>query len=457
MMKTQEAEANYIRTHPKSQAMAEKARTLFPDGVTHDSRAFSPFPPYIERTQGSHKWDVDGTDYVCYAMGHGASILGYAHPEVVEAVQQQAAKGSHYSGSHNMEIELAEQIKQLYPSVEKMRFVNSGTEANMMAVRLARTYTGRPKIVKLQANFHGWADAVYVGVDSPYDEPTSGMPAGIQDSVIVVPPNDTQALENALSTREVAAVLIEGGGAHMGTIPTTAEYARSARELCDKYGTVLVFDEVVTGFRWTPGGWQGDIGVSPDISTMAKILMGAMPGGAVAGKADLLDMIQHRDDPHWNRHQRMPHPGTFNANPISVAAGVACLKVIATGEPHRRANEVADKLRRGIHSIIQENGISGACYGTKSMFHVYLGDCESDPTEYSEKPPLSTATLLNHPEAGAAMGALRKNMVFNGVDCWVRLGICSMAHSDEDIQRTLDAFEKSLGSAIEDGVAPLRS
>ncbi|MFQ5933574.1 MAG: aspartate aminotransferase family protein [Dehalococcoidia bacterium] len=456
-MNTQEAEQAYVRSHPKSKALYEKAKTLFPDGVTHDSRTFNPFPPYIERTKGSHKWDVDGHEYICYAMGHGASILGYSHPAVAEAVREQAGKGSHYSGSHQGEIELAELIKQLFPSIEKLRFVNSGTEANMMAVRLARTYTGRPKLVKLGGNFHGWADALYVGVDAPFDQPTAGLPPGMQDNVIVVPPNDVPALEAALSTGEVAAVILEGGGAHMGTVPTSAEYARAARDLCTKYGSILIFDEVVTGFRWTPGGWQEDIGVQPDLSTMAKILMGAHPGGGVGGKAELLDLIQHRDDPHWNRYQRMPHPGTFNANPISVAAGIACLKIIATGEPHRRANEVADKLRRGIHSIIQEHGVSGACYGVKSMFHIYLGDCDKDPTEYSSLPPVDQSKLLGHGGSAAATGGLRKNMLFNGVDCWVRLGICSMAHTDEDIEKTLEAFEKSLNTVTEDGNAPLRS
>ncbi len=455
-MKTEAAEQEFIQNNPKSKALYEKARARFPDGVTHDGRFFTPFPIYISRTKGSRKWDVDGHEYICYIMGHGASILGHSHPEVVEAVQEQVARGTHYSGSHEMEIELADLILQLYPAAEKLRFVNSGSEANMMALRLARTYTGRPKVAKLEGNFHGWADALYVGMDPPFDQPTAGLPPGIQDSVITLPTNDVQALEAALSTDDVAALILEGAGAHMGSVPTSAEYARAARELCTKHGTVLIFDEVVTGFRWAPGGWQEAIGVQPDMSTMAKILMGALPGGCVAGKAELLDMIQHRDDPQWNRDHRMPHPGTFNANPLSVAAGIACLKIVATGEPHRRANEVAERLRRGMHSIIQERGVSGACYGDKSMFHVYLGKCDRDPTEYGPLPPAEASTLLHGGISAKAMSGIRKNMLFNGVDCWVRVGICSMAHTDEDISKTLEVFSKALDSVIEDGAAPLR-
>jgi glutamate-1-semialdehyde 2,1-aminomutase len=455
-MNTQETQRQYVQSHPTSRALFDKAKHLFPDGVTHDSRWFLPFPVYVNRTKGSHKWDVEGHEYICYAMGHGASILGYAHPDVVEAVQEQIDKGTHYSGSHEMEIELAELIAQLYPSVEKIRFVSSGTEAGMMAARLSRSYTGRPKIVKLQGNFHGWSDALYIGMDPPFDEPTPGLAPGMHDNVITLPTNDVSALEAALSNRDVAAVIIEGGGAHMGMVPTSPEYARSARELCDKHGTVLVFDEVVSGLRWAPGGWQEVVGVKPDLSTMAKIVMGALPGGAVGGKKEILDMIEHQDDSEWNRFKRMPHQGTFNANPLSVAAGVACLKIIATGEPHRRANEVGEKLRRGIHSIIQERGVSGACYGQKSVFHVYLGECDRDPTNYDPVPPANAVNILSGGRREAA-AAVRKNLLFNGVDCWVRVGICSMAHTDEDIEKTLEAFAKSLDTAIEDGVAPLRT
>ena len=455
-MKTEAAEQRYIESHPKAKALFEKASNLFPDGVTHDSRMFYPFPIYVSRAKGSHKWDVDGHEYICYVMGHGASILGHSHPAVVEAVAEQVAKGTHASGSHEMEVQLADLILQMYPSAEKLRFVNSGSEANMMAVRLSRIYTGRPKLVKLEGNFHGWADALYVGMDPPFDQPTAGLPPGVHDSVITLPTNDIPALEAALSTRQVAALIIEGAGAHMGTVPTSAEYARAARELCTKYGTVLIIDEVVTGFRWAPGGWQETIGVQPDLSTMAKILMGALPGGCVAGKAELLDQIQHRADPQWNRHHRMPHAGTFNANPLSVAAGVACLKIIATGEPQRRANEVGEKLRRGIHSIIQEHGISGACYGEKSVFHIYLGECDRDPTEYSPQPPSSSSKILGGHGSSEAASGLRKNLLFNGVDCWVRVGICSMAHTNGDVDTTLEIFDKSLDAIVEDGVAPLR-
>ena len=455
-MKTSLAQEQFVQAHPKSQALAQRARDLFPDGVTHDGRMFAPFPMYIDRLQGAKKWCVDGHEYVCYVTGHGASILGHSHPEVVEAVQRQVALGSHASGSSAQEIELAELILKLFPSAEKLRFTNSGTEANMMAVRLARAATGRPKLVKLQGNFHGWADALFAGIDPPFEMPSAGLPPGVHESVITLPTNDVQALENALSNRDVAAFIIEGAGAHMGTIPTSAEYARAARELCTKYGTIFIIDEVVSGFRWAPGGWQETIGVEPDISTMAKVLMGAMPGGCVAGKEEILNVIQHTGDAERDRAKRMPHPGTFNANPVSVAAGIACLKIIATGEPHRIANAAAETLRQQMHAALQERGISGFAYGDASMFHVYLGDTDSDPTEYSKLPAAAAETLFKGGN-GAATGNLRKQMLYNGVDCWLRIGICSMAHDDEAIEKTMDAFNKGLDAILEDGVAPLRS
>ncbi len=448
----------YTARHPKSKALYEKAKRLFPGGVTHDLRYFKPFPIYVTHTKGAHKWDVDGHKYICYYNGHGASILGYSNPVISEAVKEQIDKGTHYSACHELEIELAERIQKLFPMAEKLRFTGSGTEANMMAIRLSRAATGRQKIIKFQAHFHGWWDHLAMGISSPFDQPaTAGLLPDDVKYTIVLPVNDEKALGKALSKRDVAAAIFEGAGCHVGQVPVDPKFAQVARDLCTKYGTVLIFDEVITGFRWSPGGWQATIGVKPDLTTLAKILMGALPGGVVAGKAEILDMIQHRDDdPNWNRFNRVSHPGTFNANPLSTAAGIAAMKLIETGEPQRKADAMALKLRTGMHGIIQERGIEGAAYGDASVFHVYIGPCDRPTTEYSPLPPTSADNILEDGMSQAVRAGIARNFLFNGIHS-LHLGFTSISHSDEDVGRTLEVFGESLDAMIADGTIKPRA
>ena len=353
-----------------SRRLFEKARTLFPDGVTHDSRRLEPFPVYVTHALGSRKWDVDGHELIDYWNGHGSIMIGHSHPDVVEAVREQAAKGTHFGACHELEIAWGEWVKRLVPSAEKVRFTGSGTEATLMALRLARIHTNRPKVLKFVGHFHGWHDFVMPGAYPPYETAAvPGIAADVAEQTVVIPPNDLNLLEHTLAgDLQIGAVIIEPTGGHWGEVPVRGEFLHELRRLTDKNGQLLIFDEVITGFRVHPGGAQAHYNVRPDITTLAKILAGGLPGGAVAGRADVLAHIEVRPG-----KPKMRHPGTYNANPLSAAAGVATLARIATGEPNRKANETARLLKRRLNQLFAERFRDWIAYGDFSLLHIKAG------------------------------------------------------------------------------------
>ena len=247
----------------------ERAKEVFPSGVTHETRFFQPFPIYIARADGSRKWDVDGNEYVDYIGGHGALLLGHGHPAVTAAATEQLRRGTQYGASHELEVRWAELVTEIVPSAEQVRFHSSGTEATMMAMRLARAFTGKDVIVKMHGHFHGWHDYAALQMAPPYDEPVSvGIPQAVQESVVGVPAGDIAALRAVLDARDdVAGVILLCNG-------LSTEYLQQVRDLTRERGVILIFDEVVTGFRWAPGGCQEYHGVVPDLTTLAKILAG---------------------------------------------------------------------------------------------------------------------------------------------------------------------------------------
>ncbi|MDP6605138.1 MAG: aminotransferase class III-fold pyridoxal phosphate-dependent enzyme, partial [Dehalococcoidia bacterium] len=265
--------------HALSGRLAARASETFPSGVTHDARAFAPWPVYVDRAQGPRKWDVDGNEYVDYIGGHGALLLGHNRPEVVEAIQAALARGTHFGSSHDIEVEWGQQVLNMVPCGERVRFTSSGTEATMMALRLARAYTGRERVIKLEEHFHGWHDIVVGRLRDDQAQPYSpGVPEGFYDSLTIVPAGDVEALRAALAPRDVAAVILEPTGAHFGTHPLAPSYLHTARAATEETGTIFVMDEVITGFRMAPGGAQERYGVNADLSTHAKIVAGGLPG-----------------------------------------------------------------------------------------------------------------------------------------------------------------------------------
>ena len=442
----------YEELHPASKRLHQRASSVFPDGVTHDIRYFTPFPLYVERADGAYKWDADGNKIIDFINGHGALLLGHNYPAVKEAVAKQIERGTHYGASHELEIQWAERVIALIPSAESVRFTSSGTEATMMALRLARAYTGRRTLLRFRQHFHGWNDNMVGAPDREGVHPHAlGVPDETLSSVVVIPQNDPDALRQALSEEDVAAVILEPTGAHFGAIPLDVAMLPVLREETTKAGAVLIFDEVVTGFRASPGGVQATSGITPDLTTLAKILAGGLPGGAVAGKQEILAFIESGDG-RRDFQDRVPHPGTYNANPLSAAAGNATLEVVATGDPHRHAEKLCRDLVGGFNSVLSDQGVSGCAYGLASMFHMVIG-AECPPPiggfgwdwrgEPGDRIPRNSEDIF---------WALRRSMLNEGIDLMGAGGMVSYAHSEADIEHTVGAFQRTIVAMKDEGL-----
>jgi glutamate-1-semialdehyde 2,1-aminomutase len=428
----------YRAKHPTSARLAERARRAIPGGITHDIRHLVPFAVYIDGANGSRKWDVDGHEYIDFWMGHGALFLGHCYPTVVEAVQTQMARGTHLGASHELEVRWAELVNRLVPSAELTRFTMSGTEATHLGMRVARAYTGRSKVVKLAGHFHGWHDGAVAGVNPPYEVPLSaGVPDVTVEQTLICPPNDVKAVEIALQRGDVAAVILEPAGGQAGSTPTLPGYLQELRAVTARHGIVLIFDEVITGFRYAPGGAQEYFGVTPDLTTLAKILAGGLPGGALSGKREIMSMMTFRGEPDWDRGQRVAHAGTFNANPLSAAAGIATLELCADASLQARANKAADELRQRLADVMKRVGVPGTCYGEASIYHV----------SFEGKPGLAG---FDRPRRGPLYHLLRCALLNEGVDCSQNHGWVSAVHSDEDIEQAVRAYERAFKAMAAD-------
>lgn len=426
----------YIRKNPKSAELYARFRNVFPTGVSHDMRATDPFPLCIARGQGARKWDVDGNEYVDFGLGSASLLLGHAHPAVVEALIQAAPQGSHYGQSIEAELEWGERVCNLIPCADKVRFVGSGAEATMLAMRIARGYTGKDKIVRWESHYHGWHDYVMPGTLPPFDKPASiGIPQGALDSVIVLPP-DLEALERTLaSDNDVAGVITEGSGASYGSVPLPSGFLQGVRSLTQQYGVVMILDEVITGFRWSPGGLQKKLGLMPDLCTMAKILTGGLPGGAVAGRDEFMQVMAQTDDLERNRFRRVSHGGTFNANPYSAATGNAALNIVATGEMQETADRMAERLRQGLREIVTRHEVPACVYGDASTFHVYFGARSIEGFDAN--------TLKNIP--APIRNGFRQALQVRGADLMSRCsGVLSGVHTEADIDASLEAFDGAI-------------
>ena len=437
---------DYIAKHPGSAKRYIEASKIFPGGVTHDTRYAQPFPLYMTHGEGSRKWDVDGTEYMDYVSGHGALLLGHSHPAIAEAVSKQILRGTHLGASTDDEIRWANAIKALMPSIEKLRFHSSGTEATLMAMRLARAYTGKTKVIKLQDHFHGWHDYAMAGSDRS----APGIPEASWGTMIVVPAGDLDAVEDVIKhDPDVAAIILEPTGAHFGQLPFDApNYLKALRELTAQTGVILIFDEVVTGFRAAPGGVQERYGVRPDLTTMAKIVAGGLPGGAVGGKSDIIDMIAHRNEADWDNNHRVYHPGTFNGNPLSAAAGATALEMIYSQPINQQADAMAARLKIGINEALGSLEIPGHAHGVASMIHVILADCDCDREICTMSHDKITET-----NGSAAVTAMKRGLQNRGVDIMSReTFLVSGMHSEQDIDKTLEAFKDTMAAVRADGL-----
>src|ERR1700730_5089517 len=432
----------------RSAELYARSRNAIAGGITHDSRNFAPFPIYVERADGSRKWDVDGNELIDHWMGHGSLLLGHNHPQVTAAVAEQVYKGTHYGACHELEVAWAEQIGVMIPSAEWVRYTMSGTEATMLAMRDARAYTGRELVVRFAGHFHGWHDYAMAGYQPPFDTPTStGVPKAVSETMLVAYPNNIESVAHLLDAHpdQVAAVIVKPGGGSNGIIPTNVEFLRALRALTLERGVLLIFDEVITGFRYSPGGAQQVYGVTPDVTTLAKIVAGGLPGGAVVGRRDILQVQTFKGELHKDRFERVLQQGTFNANPLSAAAGLTALQIVGEGWATEQCDRLGEQLRTGLRDCLEQRGVAGAVVGESSVFQILLGEGMEEAVETTDVQRLMAGR--------GAVNTLRKAMLLNGVDLMRSGGFTSIVHQDREIAHTIDAFDTSLQTLQSEGLA----
>ena len=429
-----------------SLAMHERARQVIPGGITHDGRYLKPFPPYISHADGAYKWDVDGNRLIDFVMGHGSLLFGHNDPDILAAMQTQLLRGTHYGAGHEGEVRWAEEVSRLVPSAEQVKFTGSGTESTLLALRVARSFTNRQTIVKLEGHFHGWHDYLLKGERPPFESPTSpGIPREVMATVAVVPSDDLGMLEERLAQGDVAALILEPSGGSWAMIPLPDGYLQAARELATKYGAVLIFDEVITGFRWAPGGAQQRFGVIPDMTTMAKIVAGGMPGGALAGKREIMEMLAFKDEPGWNTTRKVRHQGTYNASPVIAAAGTTCLQKAADPGVQAHCDDLAARLRAGFNAALVERGVPGFAWGESSVFHLMIGETAPNQTGGDMRAPKGIpAETLKTGLQGPLNGIMHRGMMLEGVELFNAGGMTAFAHTPDDVDETVAAFGRVL-------------
>ncbi len=398
----------------------------------------------LARGEGSHVYDADGKRYVDYHMGFGPVILGHGDSHVAEAVARAAADGITFAFTQEREVVAAEKVKEAVPWVERLRFTNTGTEATMHAARLARGFTGRDILLKFEGQYHGAHDYVMYsapGMDtemmgSPYRPipipMSSGMPGAINELILTLPYNDLEAVQRVFRNdgHRIAAILVEPMmGNSMGIMPVDG-FLEGLRAVCDEYGTVLIFDEVKTGFRIATGGAAEAFGVVPDLATFAKALGNGVPVAAIAGQGEVLE--------GWAKGGIM-QAGTYSGNAISTAAATATVEQLLTGEPMGRIKKIGSALMDGVRGIMAEAGVAGAVMGHPSMFGIYFGD----------EPPTDLRGTASHNEElyeTTMMGMIRRGVLPSpdAHEPW----FLSAAHDEDDVAQTLEAFGDSLDEAL---------
>ena len=419
-------------TFEKSRQMYEKAKILIPGGVSSPVRAIKPYPFYTASADGSKIRDIDGNEYIDYCMAYGPLILGHNHPLIKETIKSQLDKGWLYGTPIELEVTLAEKIIGYYPSIDMLRFVSTGTEATMSALRLARGFTGRNKFVKIEGGFHGAHDAVLVKAGSgatTMGEPDSlGIPADFTKYTLQAPYNDIEAMAGLVEKNkdDMAAVIIEPMLGNVGPVLPMTGYLEELRKLTLENDVLLIFDEVITGFRLAMGGAQEYFGVIPDITTMGKIIGGGLPIGVFGGRREIMEMIS----PSGAIYQA----GTFSGSPCSMAAGIAMLDYLKQENIHEKLNSTGNYLRDSLSKIVEDLGLDYNVCGIASMFKIFFGE---EPHNYQE--------VLKCDKEGYL--AFFHRMLESGIflpPSQFETNFISAAHSEEDIENTLEVYAENL-------------
>ena len=417
-----------------NQKLFQRSQECIPGGVNSPVRAFKSVggtPVFFERGKGAYVWDVDNKSYIDYVGSWGPLILGHAHPEVIKAVQNKIKDGLTFGAPTEAELEIAELLCKLVPSIEQVRLVSSGTEATMTAIRLARGYTGRNRIIKFEGCYHGHDDALLVKAGSgalTLGCPSSaGVPAEVTNSTTVLNYNDLEELEQIFSKagREVAAVIVEPVAGNMNFVTPNPKFLPALRELCTKYGSVLIFDEVMTGFRVGLGCAQGVYNIKPDLTTLGKVIGGGMPMAAFGGKREIMQCLA----PVGSVYQA----GTLSGNPIAVSAGLATLQMVQTPGFYEKLTSSTQQLINGLTDIAKKNGVPFCAQSLGGMFGLYFrGDI---PSSYAEVMECDVESFNRFFHAMLEEGIYFAPSSFEA-------GFVSSAHSDMVIRKTLQAAER---------------
>jgi len=422
-----------------NQSLFEKSQKLIPGGVNSPVRAFRSVggtPVFFKKGLGSKLWDVDGKEYIDYINSWGPMIVGHAHPEVVAAVQNAAANSLSFGAPTGLELEMAALINKLVPSMEQVRLNSSGTEATMSAIRVARGFTGRDTIVKFEGCYHGHSDGLLVKAGSgllTFGEPDSGgVPASVAAHTLTLEYNNSQQLQELFDKRgdEIACVIIEPVVGNMNLIVPKLEFLQTLRALCTKHGAILIFDEVMTGFRVHLGGAQALYNITPDMTTLGKVIGGGLPVGAFGGRKDIMSVLA----PLGKVYQA----GTLSGNPVAVSAGLATLKLIQAPDFHAKLSAQTEKLMDGLKQAAKQVGITFNAQNVGGMFGLYFS--ENCPTSYAEIMQDNNKAHFNR-----FFHSMLESGIYLGPSAF-EAGFVSAAHSDADIAFTIEAAKKAFAT-----------
>ncbi len=418
----------YLSKTPKSGRLYEKAKRVLPAGVSYFLRYIEPYPFYTVRARGSKLYDVDGNQYVDFWIGHYALILGHRPSVVMREVRRQLDKGVHFGTAHELEIALAEQVAKMVPTAQMTRFTNSGTEAAMYATRLSRAVTHRDGIGKFEGGWHGGYDALHVAVKHPFNiAESSGLTKGALQDTVALPYNRIEPIRKIVNKRKLAAVFIEPVMVSGGCIPAKTDFLQELRELCTTTSTLLVFDEIITGFRLAPGGAQQLLGIKPDITVLGKILGGGFPIGAVAASAEVME---HMNPLMYQRPSYAFHGGTFTGNPITMTAGLVTLKTLEDGKLIKGLNKQGDYLRKQLRDVFERKSLDVQVAGSSSLWQTHFS-----------KEKIEDANAVSRADK-EKLKRYHMHLIENGVFFLPgKAGALSSAHTKADLEMLLSGTE----------------
>ena len=432
-----------VQTGSKSAALFQRAQQLIPGGVNSPVRAFKSVnlqPPFIQRAAGARLYDVDGNVYLDYVGSWGPLILGHAHPQVVAAVQQAAADGCSFGAPTEREVRLAQLVVDAFPAMEMVRMVNSGTEATMTAIRLARGFTGRDMILKFAGCYHGHADSLLVKAGSgamTFGVPDSpGVPAALARHTLTAPFNDLAAVRQALEQHpgQVACVIVEPAAGNMGLVPPAAGFLEGLRQITREHGTLLIFDEVITGFRVAYGGMQTLYNIAPDLTALGKVIGGGLPVGAYGGTRTIME--------HMSPVGPVYQAGTLSGNPLAMAAGITTLEILQAAPPYAALAERTAYLVQETEKAARRSGVPVYITSLGSMFTVFFS---AQPVRNFD-----TASGCDIPAFRRYFAAMLQAGIYLAPSQF-ETGFVSTAHTDEDIETTLRAGTAALQAVAEKG------